>query len=121
MRCLLTCIVLALGAGFPWQPHAQSPCPRATQCIPDGVLTVTFSISGDTAGCVFNATVHWGDGVSDHVAHIVDGQTVTHTYDAPGIYTIQITGAGTSTNPNDLCTFHPHTIATVQTHVQGVR
>ena len=86
MRFLLTCIFLALGAGFPWQPQAQSPCPRATQCIPDGVLTVTFSISGDTVGCVFNATVHWGDGVIDHVSHIVDGQKMTHTYDAPGTY-----------------------------------
>src|SRR5262245_39873890 len=86
MWCLLTCILMALVAGFPGQTQAQTPCPRASQCVPEGVVTVTFSVSGDTAGCVFNATVHWGDGVSSHVPNIVDGQTLTHTYDAPGLY-----------------------------------
>jgi hypothetical protein len=81
------------------------------------VLTVTFSVSGDTAGCVFHATVHWGDGVSDHVTHIVDGQTITHTYATAGLYTVHITGAGTPTSPEAACTFDPHTIITVQTHV----
>ena len=54
---LPTVIFMALVAGFPWQTQAQTPCPHASQCVPDGVLTVTFSISGDTSGCVFNATV----------------------------------------------------------------
>ena len=118
---LPTVLLLAVVAGFPWQTQAQTPCPRAPQCIPDGVFTVTFSVSGDPSGCVFNATVHWGDGVINTVTHIVDGQTVTHTYDAPGTYTVHITGAGTSTSPHDICTFNPPTLVTVQTHVQGVR
>src|SRR5262245_12965904 len=61
--CLPTVILLALVTGVPWQTQAQTPCPRASQCIPDGVFTVTFSVSGDSSDCVFNATVHWGDGV----------------------------------------------------------
>ena len=63
-------IFMALVAGFPWQTLAQTPCPRGVQCVPDGVLTVTFSISGDTAGCVFNGTVNWGDGVINNVSNI---------------------------------------------------
>src|SRR5262252_9461665 len=92
MWFLPTVIVMALVTGFPLQPQAQTPCPRAVQCVPEGVVTVTFSVSGDTSGCVFNATVTWGDGVSTNVANIVDGQTMTHTYDVPGIYTVHITG-----------------------------
>jgi hypothetical protein len=112
---------MALVAGFPWQTPAQTPCPRASQCVPGGVVTVTFSVSGDTAGCVFNATVNWGDGVTTQVANIVDGQTITHTYDAPGLYTVHITESGTPTSPDAICTFNSNTILTVQTHVQGVR
>jgi PKD repeat protein len=67
---------------------------------------------------VFNATVHWGDGVITNVSNIVDGQTITHTYDAAGIYTVHITGSGTRTSPEETCTFNPNTIVTVQTHVQ---
>ena len=111
-------IFMALVAGFPWQTPAQTPCPRAVQCVPDGVLTVTFSISGDTAGCVFNGTVNWGDGVINKVSHIVDGQTMTHTYDVAGIYTVHIMGSGMPTSPDAICTFHSNTIVTVQTHVQ---
>jgi hypothetical protein len=85
------------------------------------VLTVTFSISGDTAGCVFNATVHWGDGAIDHVAPIVDGQKITHTYDVPGLYTVRITEAGTPTSPEGICTFTSQTILTVQTHSARAR
>ena len=107
--------------GFPWQTQAQTPCPRAVQCIPDGVFTITFSVSGDTSGCVSNATVNWGDGVINNVSNIVDVQTITHTYDAPGIYTVQITRSGTPASPGVICTFNPNTIVTVQTHVQGVR
>ena len=115
---LPTVIWMAWVAGFPWQTQAQPSCPGALQCVPDGVLTVTFSVSGDTAGCVFNATVHWGDGVITNVANIVDGQTMTHTYAAPGLYTVHITGSGTPTSPDATCTFNPNTIVTVQTHVQ---
>jgi hypothetical protein len=46
---------------------------------------------------------------------------MTHTYDAPGTYTVHITGSGTPTSPEATCTFNPNTIVTVQTHVQGVR
>ena len=120
MWFLRTFIFMALVAGFPWQTPAQTPCPRASQCVPDGVLTITFSVSGDTSGCVFTATVNWGDGVINTVSHIVDGQTMTHTYAAAGIYTVHITGSGTPTSPDAVCTFNPNTIVTVQTHVQGV-
>ena len=116
--CLPTFMFMAVVAAFPLQTQAQTPCPRALQCVPTGVLTVTFSVSGDTSGCVFNATVHWGDGASNHVANIVDGQTMTHTYAAAGIYTVHITGSGTPTSPDAICTFNPNTIVTVQTHVQ---
>ena len=118
MWCLLTCICMALVAGFPVPTPAQTPCPETVKCVPDGVLTVTFSVSGDTAGCVFNATVHWGDGVITTGSHIVDGQTMTHTYAAAGLYTVHITGAGTPTDPDAICTFNPHTLVTVRTHVQ---
>ena len=111
-------IFMVLVAGFPWQTLAQTPCPRGVQCVPDGVLTVTFSISGDTAGCVFNGTVNWGDGVINNVSNIVDGQTMTHIYDVAGIYTVHITGSGTPTSPDAICTFHSNTTVTVQTHVQ---
>jgi PKD repeat protein len=67
---------------------------------------------------VFNATVNWGDGVIDNVSHIVDGQTMTHTYAAAGIYTVHITGSGTPTSPGSICTFNPNTIVTIRTHVQ---
>jgi len=67
---------------------------------------------------VFNGTVNWGDGVINTVANIVDGQTMTHTYDVAGIYTVHITGAGTPTSPDAICTFHSNTTVTVQTHVQ---
>src|SRR4029450_10043204 len=117
MWFLPTFMFMALVAGFPLQTQAQTPCPRASQCIPDGVLTVTFSISGDTSGCVFNGTVNGGDGVINNVSNIVDGQTMTHTYDAPGTYTVHITGAGTPTSPGATCTFNPNTLVTVQTHV----
>ena len=114
-------IFMALVAGFPWQTPAQTPCPRAVQCVPDGVLTVTFSISGDTAGCVFNGTVNWGDGVINTVSNIVDGQTMTHTYDVAGIYTVHITGAGTPTSPEAICKFSSNTMITVQTHGSSSR
>jgi hypothetical protein len=116
--CLRIFMFLAVVAGFPWQPQAQTPCPEAVKCLPDGVLTVTFSVSGDTSGCVFNATVHWGDGVITNVANIVDGQTMTHTYAAAGLYTVHITGSATPTSPDALCTYNPNTIITVRTHVQ---
>jgi PKD repeat protein len=67
---------------------------------------------------VFNATVYWGDGVITKVSHIVDGQTMTHTYATAGIYTVHITGSGTPTSPEAICRFNPNTIVTVQTHVQ---
>ena len=70
---------------------------------------------------MFNATVNWGDGVINHVSNVVDGQTMTHTYDAPGLYTVHIAGSGTPASPEATCTFNPHTIVTVQTHVPGVR
>ena len=117
---LPTVMCMALVAGYPWPTQAQTPCPRALQCVPEGVLTVTFFVSGDTAGCVFHATVHWGDGVSTTVAQIVDGQTLTHIYDAAGLYTVHITESGTPTSPEASCTCTPHTLLTVQTHVQGV-
>jgi hypothetical protein len=116
--CLPTFMFMAVVAAFPLQTQAQTPCPRALQCVPTGVLTVTFSVSGDTSGCVFNATVHWGDGASNKVSNIVDGQTMTHTYAVAGIYTVHITGSGTPTSPDASCTFNPNTIITVQTHVQ---
>jgi len=118
---LPTVLFIALVAGCPWQPQAQTPCPSALQCVPEGVLTVTFTVSGDTAGCVFHATVHWGDGVSNTVSPIVDGQTMTHTYDAAGIYKVHITESGTPTSPEATCQFTPTTTITVQTHVQEVR
>jgi hypothetical protein len=119
--CLPTFLFLAVVAGFPWQTQAQTPCPQEVQCVPTGVLTVTFSVSGDTLGCVFNATVHWGDGASTKVAHIIDGQTMTHTYAVAGTYTVHITGSGTPTSPEATCTYNPNKIVTVQTHVPGVR
>jgi hypothetical protein len=119
--CLPTFMFMAVVAAFPWQTQAQTPCPRALQCVPTGVLTVTFSVSGDTSGCVFNATVHWGDGASNKVSTIVDGQTITHTYAVAGTYTVHIMGSGTPTSPDATCTSNPNTIITVQTHVPEVR
>ena len=62
-------------------------------------------VSGDTAGCVFHATVHWGDGVIDHVAHIRRRpDDDAHLCRRGPLPTVHITGAGTPTSPDVFCT-----------------
>jgi hypothetical protein len=101
VSCLLASIVLA-----PIPASAQDPgCTGAGICLPDGLLTITFSKTGDPS-CRFDATVDWGDGTRTNVPNFQNLQEVSHTY-SPGVYSVSITGSGSSPDPNVSCTFTP--------------
>ena len=90
-------------------PAAAADCTGPGTCLPDGVLVLTFSKTGDPS-CTFNATVSWGDGSpSVRLKDISNGQTVQHTYQ-PGRWTASVTGNGSSSEPGVTCTFTPGTV-----------
>jgi hypothetical protein len=104
-------VVLALlGALLAWVPQAAAAdCTGPGTCLPDGVLVLTFTKTGDPS-CQFNATVSWGDGSpSVRLTNIANAQTVQHTYQ-PGQWTASVTGSGSSPDPSVTCTFTPGTV-----------
>jgi hypothetical protein len=76
-------------------------------CSPSGQVSFSATESGDTS-CSWNATVSWGDGTSTPYQY-ESGATFTHSYTEANVYTVQITGSGSSPNENTTCTFHPAT------------
>jgi hypothetical protein len=111
VRVLLVLSLVAALVGIPTSSQAQvSGCTQAPDiCAPDGVVSLTFTKTGDPS-CVFNASIDWDDGSVDQLSNLQDGQQITHTYDAPDFYTVQITGSGSSPDPNATCTFTPGTV-----------
>jgi len=90
-------------------PAAASECTGPGICLPDGVLVLTFTKTGDPS-CQFNASVNWGDGSpTTRLTNFADGQTVQHTY-PPGMWTVSVTGSGSSPNPGVTCTFTPTSV-----------
>jgi hypothetical protein len=108
------CWALIVGLGLILLPPAAAqtttPCETQFQCIPGGVYTVTFLVSGDTSACVFDSVVSWGDSTSDNVNNVTDGETISHQYLQPAVYTIQVTGSGSPLVSGATCTFNPTTI-----------
>ena len=105
VRRLLVSMMVAWIIGLPSTIWAQSACTTTHQCIPDGIFTISFSVTGDPSACNFTANIQWGDGITQTVSYMVDGFSVSHTYDAAGIYTVQITGFGNPTRDDVTCTF----------------
>ena len=52
---------------------------------------ITLPLVAEDTGGVYDFTVNWGDGSSDHIVISTD-PAVTHTYDSDDLYTITITG-----------------------------
>ena len=68
------------------------PSPVAGQPV---ILTITPGTSGTgttTATSAPTVTVNWGDGTTEAVGVVSAARSVTHTYAAPGFYTITATG-----------------------------
>ena len=53
-------------------------------------VSLTITPAANTAPVV---TVNWGDGDSDDIGVVAAVRSVTHTYDAPGFFTISATGS----------------------------
>ena len=78
----------------------------SAQCDPSGQITITLT-NDNPGACSFSATISWGDGTSTPAPNYSNGQAFSHSYSAPGIYTISATGSGHALQPNTTCTFHP--------------
>ena len=107
-RLVVAGSLLAALVAMPSTSHAQvAGCTQGPDvCAVDGEVSITFSKTGDPS-CVFNTTINWGDGNVEQFPNIQDGQIVTHKYDEPDFYTVQITGSGSSPDPNVTCAFTP--------------
>jgi hypothetical protein len=79
---------------------SDTPCtfgPGQSCASTDPTITVNTYYYGDTSACTFSWDIDWGDGTSSSDIPIdapADGYVFTaqHTYAAPGVYTIALTG-----------------------------
>ena len=72
-------------------------------------LTITPAAAGGTAGPASRVTVDWGDGTTQDIGVVAAARSVTHTYTAPGFYTI--TASGTSPDGDTFTNAIPVTVA----------
>jgi hypothetical protein len=108
-------------AGVRTASASRSTAASATPCTfgpdqscesTDPTITVNTDYTGNTSGCTFNWAIAWGDGTSSPdivLTQPADGFVFTaqHTYSAPGVYTIAVTGVvdGPCTETNGDFTF----------------
>jgi hypothetical protein len=106
VRVLMALFVVAGLIGLPSVARAQFPgCTGQANICTDGQIEVSFSGSND---CAWKATIDWGDGIVDNLQP-KNGDVFRHIYASEGFYTVNITGSGSSTDPDTTCTFHPTT------------
>lgn len=75
-------------------------------CAIDRTYTVDYSVTGGLS-CTFIANIHWGDGRSESVTFGTTGFRRTHTYEKAGMFSVDVTGSGSSSTPGATCTFIP--------------
>jgi hypothetical protein len=106
MWFLSTVLFLAVVAGFPWQTQAQTPCPRASQCVPDGVVTTLLSPDSTSSWSILLAKERamqeqtcptcYGEGMENHLSR----SRVQTLRDSPRFYSVYCKVCGTPSAPS---------------------